>query len=102
MNRVAVIFHRLGPYHWARLSAAATHVDVWAVELSADTSEYAWDKVEAPAPFQRRTLFTEQDSRKASSRELLRRVALALRDIRPDVVAIPGWSDNGAMAALWW
>ena len=44
-ERVAVIFHRFGPYHVARLAAAARVFDLLAVEEAAESSEYAWDAV---------------------------------------------------------
>lgn len=99
---VAVIFHRFGPYHWARLAAAARTMPIAAVELSAETADYAWERMCEPAPFPRMTVFPEGDNRLASAREIRRRVAAALDKCRPVALAIPGWSDKGALAALEW
>ena len=48
--RLAVLFHRFGPYHVARLRAAAKHGagEILAVELCGSTAEYAWDAVPTP------------------------------------------------------
>lgn len=100
--RVAIIFHRLGPYHCARLEAAAKHFAVTAIELSAETAEYDWAKVHGAKGYTRVTLFPDGDSRAAAPLELQKRLNAALDQSRPDVVAIPGWSDRGAFAALLW
>src|SRR6266581_9426024 len=100
--RVAVVFHRLGPYDVARLTAAAVQVEVTAIELSAETREYAWDTVSTGDKFRRVTLFPESDSRSASATEVARRLEQTLSSLRPDAVALPGWSDAGAFAGLRW
>jgi glycosyltransferase involved in cell wall biosynthesis len=99
---IVVIFHRLGPYHWARLQAASREYPLLAIELSAETSEYPWDKVEAEAGFKRVTLFLEGDSRNATPRELAKRLIACLETHPVKVVAIPGWSDKGGLTALQW
>ncbi len=99
---VCVIFHRLGPYHWTRLVAAAAQCPLVAIELSSETLEYAWDKIQAEAPFEHIILFPTSDSRDANVKELVRRLWAALDKYRPEIVLVPGWSDKGAMAALWW
>ena len=100
--KVAVIFHRLGPYHVARLAAAGRQMDLTAVELASQTSEYAWDPVDSGASFQRFTLFPDGDSRAAGSPEVRQRLHAALAAAKPSVVVVPGWSDAGALAALEW
>ena len=45
--KVAVLFDRFGPYHIARLEAAAKYVEVIPMEVSGETNEYQWDKVES-------------------------------------------------------
>ena len=64
--KVAVIFHRLGPYHVARLSAASEVCKITAIELAAITNEYAWNRVGGALKFHRLTVFPDRDSRKAS------------------------------------
>lgn len=99
--KVAVLFHRLGPYHWARLCAAASVFEILAVEQSAETFEYLWDKVESAGPFQRETLFSSTETSQGP-REIAGRLAPVLERFRPDAVAIPGWSARLALSALAW
>ncbi|TAK98852.1 MAG: glycosyltransferase [Verrucomicrobia bacterium] len=99
---VAVVFHRLGPYHVARLTAAAKVMRITAIELSAETREYAWIKVNTEGQLNRVTLFPEADSRAANSREVAARMEKILGETKPDAVALPGWSDGGALAGLQW
>ena len=42
--RISVVFDNLGPYHRARLQAAAEIADVLAVEVAASSEEYAWKR----------------------------------------------------------
>ena len=39
MKRIAVIFHRFGPYHYARLNAAGKDQEIVGIELSAQTAD---------------------------------------------------------------
>jgi 1,2-diacylglycerol 3-alpha-glucosyltransferase len=100
--RVAVIFHRLGPYHCARLEAAARQCDVTGIEIAAETQEYAWSPVEGAAGYSRITLFPSGDTRRMSAKQVSERVEDALQSSNPDAVAIPGWSDNAAIGGLRW
>jgi hypothetical protein len=53
---VAVLFHRIGPYHFARLAAAGARCELTAVELSAVDDTYAWSPVNGAPNFKRVTL----------------------------------------------
>ncbi len=97
---VAILFDRLGPYHAARLAAAARLLPVLAVELAAESAEYAWDKVEGAGAFERLTLFPA--ARPATGAETAARVVALLEERQPAAVAIPGWADALALAALGW
>jgi glycosyltransferase involved in cell wall biosynthesis len=100
--RIAVIFHRFGPYHCARLKTAARGCDLTAIEIAAETQEYAWSPVKGTENYSRLTLFPSGDTRTMSAKQISTRVENALRSCNPDAVAIPGWSDNAAVAALRW
>jgi len=100
--KIAVMFHRFGPYHFARLEAASRRCEIIGVEMAAETKEYDWEKVDGPSTFKRVTLFPDGDSRSASKDEIRTTVNQCLSAQRPDVVAIPGWSEKGALAALQW
>ena len=61
MIRLAVIWHRLGPYHHARLRAAAQRVELTAIEMSGEDNTNAWDKVTGSDGFRRLTIFAACD-----------------------------------------
>jgi glycosyltransferase involved in cell wall biosynthesis len=96
------MFDRLGPYHMARLSAAARRFPVTAIEVAAQSTAYAWDPVEEEAPFDRHTLFQNCASDEIPTGALKQRVRDVLNGVAPDVVAIPGWATPAALSALHW
>ena len=100
--RVAVLFHRLGPYHHARLQAAAQRMQLTAVEFSDVDRMYAWDRMEGARGFERVQLFSSEAVESLPTRRIRRRINETLEHIHPQVVAIPGWSDRCALAALEW
>lgn len=99
---VAVLFDRLGPYHRARLRAAAEKMTVSAIEIAGASAEYAWEEVETDDRLHRRTLFPNEDRQTIGRRRLARAVHATLNQRMPDVVAVPGWSHPGALVALRW
>lgn len=100
--RVAVIFHRLGPYHVARLRAGARLFEIIAIEQSAETAEYGWRKVATPESVERITLSTDECAHRREA-ESIDEITKALDSITPlRAVAIPGWSNLAALAALRW
>jgi 1,2-diacylglycerol 3-alpha-glucosyltransferase len=100
--KLVVIFHRFGPYHWARLEAASRRSQIVGIELGSETSEYGWSKIHEISSFERITLFPGSDSRSRPLAELTTVMRETLSRCQADAVAIPGWSDKGALAALAW
>jgi len=101
-RRMAVLFHRIGPYHFARLRASGKVAEVTAIEFSNRDSTYAWDPVPGQAGFERVTLFHDVAVETQSGRQVDLAVCKALSQVRPEVVAIPGWSHCCSLAALRW
>lgn len=99
--KVAIIFDNLGPYHCARLGAAAKLMKICVLEVHRTSNEYAWDRVDSGEAFERRTLY-QQGELARSNRELKSRLFESLNEERPDVIAIPGWSSGAASYALEW
>jgi 1,2-diacylglycerol 3-alpha-glucosyltransferase len=99
---IAVLFRSLGPYHCARIAAAARVLPVVAVEFSASDSSYAWTKFDANQAFERRTVFSGGDADSLPLVEYNRRLVAILDELRPGVLALPGWGDRGALLALRW
>ena len=99
---LAVIFDRIGPYHFARLRALGQAVPTTAIEITALDQTYGWDLVTGAEHFKRVTLFPAPEDSTKLNAEVSRRVRAALDQCRPAAVAVPGWSDPGALSALQW
>ncbi len=99
--RVAVIFDNFGPYHLARLSAAAQRCDIVAIETAGKSGEYAWDSGGLVEGVSRTTLLPGT-SGDYSARDIARAMEGALGALRPHVIAIPGWHDRAGLSALRW
>jgi len=98
--RVAVLFHRFGPYHLCRLNAAARQMQVVGIEFSGTDRTYAWSRPDEDAAFPRRVV---SDDIEAESRPaMIRKIGLALDEAAPDAVAVAGWSHPAALATLLW
>jgi 1,2-diacylglycerol 3-alpha-glucosyltransferase len=102
MPGLAIMFHRLGPYHLARCVAAGSRCDLTVIELSSVDETYAWSRVNGAPNFARVALFADEDVDRKRKSEIRRRVHTALAEADPQVVAIPGWSHPGALSALLW
>ena len=100
--RVAVVFWRLGPYHHARLNAAGQRMQVVGIESCGMENTNAWAKVEGAGSFQKVTLTERHVNSRLWRQELQRRMFQTLDDLKPQVVAIPGWSLVDALIALLW
>jgi hypothetical protein len=93
--KTAVIFDNLGPYHLARLQAAASQMELLAVQVAGKSVGYAWEangglKSAAGPEWKTVTLLEGGTSREIQERELENRMNKALNDFHPQVVFIPG------------
>jgi 1,2-diacylglycerol 3-alpha-glucosyltransferase len=95
---VAVVFHHIGPYHHARLNAAAGRLSVTGVEWSAKGYD-AWGAADAPARYTKVSLFPEATDRYPARAKLQQGFCSALEQVNPDVVAVNGWNNFGSLAA---
>ena len=100
--RAAVIFDNFGPYHLARLRAAADVTELLAVEVASGSAEYAWERETGISGLKVVTLLERGTSREISRRELSARLSRVLDEFQPQAVFIPGWSNRAAFAALSW
>lgn len=100
--KIAFLCDRLGPYHFARLNAANTHAEIIAIEFSAMDQTYKWDLIKTPCGFQRVTLFSDAPVNMQPVNAVVKRVNNVLSEIKPEVVAIPGWDALASFIALWW
>jgi glycosyltransferase involved in cell wall biosynthesis len=100
--RTAVLFHRFGPYHHARLRAAAARGEVVGIELSRVDRTYQWAPIAGAEGFRKITLFDDRDIAEISPRVISERMNDALGEASPSVIAIPGWGDASSLIALRW
>lgn len=99
---LAVLFHRLGPYHHARLTALSDLCSLVAVEFSTIDNTYAWDPVLTDNAYPIVSLFSDADIETKPIDAIAVRLQETLGKRRPQVVAIPGWSSPTSLAALAW
>jgi 1,2-diacylglycerol 3-alpha-glucosyltransferase len=95
---VAVVFHHIGPYHHARLNAAAEKLSVIGLEWSAKAYD-AWGAAESPARYHKVSLFPEATAHCPGNAELKRAFWATLEQMSPDVVAVNGWNNFGSLIA---
>jgi len=95
---VAVVFHHIGPYHHARLNAAADRVSVTGIEWSAKGYD-RWGAPDSPPRYQKVSLFSEATDYYPRKAELRRAFWSALEQANPEVVAVNGWNNFGSLAA---
>src|SRR5262245_5846634 len=95
---VAIVFHHIGPYHHARLNAAADRLSVKGFEWSAKAYD-AWGAADSPARYQKISLFSEATDHYPRKSELRRAFLWALEQANPDVVAVNGWNNFGSLIA---
>jgi 1,2-diacylglycerol 3-alpha-glucosyltransferase len=102
MNPVAIIFDNFGPYHLARLRAAADTCELLAIEVAGRSATYAWNASSDAEPFRRETLVEYGTSTGVKRGEIRRCLRAALERFNPAVVVVPGWASPAAWAAMQW
>ena len=95
---VAIVFHHIGPYHHARLNAAAGRLLATGIEWSARGYD-AWGAAETPACYQKVSLFAEATHAYPNATKLESAFSAALEQTKPDVVAVNGWNNFGSLIA---
>jgi len=95
---VAVVFHHVGPYHHARLNAAADRLAVTGIEWSAKGYD-SWGAADSPARYRKVSLFSEATDNHPGKAELWRAFWSTLEQANPDVVAVNGWNNFGSLIA---
>jgi 1,2-diacylglycerol 3-alpha-glucosyltransferase len=100
--KAAILFHRFGPYHYARLAAASRLFPLSAIQGCAQDLTYAWEKVHADGAFPLATLFSEGDACLQPPKSLSNRLERQLQLTGCEAIVIPGWSSRLALMALRW
>src|SRR5438132_3169717 len=95
---IAIVFHHIGPYHHARLNAAADRLSVTGIEWSAKAYD-AWGAGDTTARYEKISLFSEATDGHPGKAELRQAFCWALEQAKPDVVAVNCWNNFGSLAA---
>ena len=95
---VAVVFHHIGPYHHARLNAAADKLSVTGIEWSAKGYD-TWGEAATPARYHKVSLFPEATDVYPNKVDLRSAFSSALEQTKPDVLAVNGWNNFGSVIA---
>lgn len=106
---IKLILHwpRFGPYHLARLEKAAfrlreSAIQVIGLEIAVHDEIYSWHVGDQTKQIEYRVAFPDRYIEELSFIQIYRRVGALLRDIKPDVVAINGYSAVDSLAILLW
>ena len=101
---IVVFFSIYGPYIHARVGALSecSAMPVVGLEGGSSSGVYAWEPVSDTPGFEKQTLFPGASLEAQPSRQVFSRMMKTLGALSPAVVAIPGWSSAGSLAALLW
>lgn len=109
---IVVIFHNVGGYHAARLRSAQSAFQNrgWTLTVIQETDnahEHPWGNIEQEINFPLKTLLPIQEfpdirQRHPQSSLAAKLLPACLQEIKPDVLAIPGWGYPISRAALRW
>ena len=108
MPLLLIHFARFGPYHDARLRAAADVLgrsgwEVIGLETAGNDSTYAWEESEGSASGPRVvTAFPGRVHEEITAAECREGLPPLLDALQPDAVAIAGWASPDAQACLKW
>lgn len=95
---IGVVFHHIGPYHHARLNAAADKLSVIGIEWSAQGYD-AWGAAATPARYRKVSLFPDATDHYPDKAQLRPAFSSALEQTKPDVLAVNGWNNFGSLIA---
>ncbi len=97
--KIAILFDNFGPYHIARLEAAARVCQLLAIQVHERSRDYQWLPPALPSTISSVTLGPVGDD---CVRRGMSRLFQTLTDFSPNSVFIPGWSTRHSLAALNW
>lgn len=105
--RVAIHWPRFGPYHLARLRAAHRHlqaveIEVIGLETACRDNTYLWRTENGSGDFPRHVVFPQRSHADISMGVMWRRMTTQLNTLKPDAVAVNGYSLPDALAILAW
>ncbi|WP_271078024.1 glycosyltransferase [Aurantiacibacter sp. MUD61] len=104
MTRLAILTSQIGHYHDARYRGASEQIDDLVVIVGENEGGFAEFTVEASDGYSVERLFESSAAFMQGLAEgvLQERMDECLNRVRPDVIAIPGWSSPLSAAAIKW
>lgn len=107
VRRVCIHWPRFGPLQLNRLRAAhevlgAEEVEVVALETATTSANYAWRVERGATPFERVTVFQNEQYDEITPRRMHQGMIDALDRLQPDAVHIHSYSTPDARACLTW
>lgn len=105
--KIVAIFSSYGPYHIARMNAAAMSFlklnwNLVGIELSRNQVEYPWITDASSQQFPIISLFSDQYLETTNPLRLIYRLISALRSSQPDVILVAGYFRISMIFALLW
>jgi len=105
-RKLVVFFINFGPYHLARLHSLAAlaqsrGLEIWGIELCAGEATYSW-QTQKSVTFQWQTLFPDRFLHELPLPAQAGRTIACLEALRPEALAVAGYSLPFAWAALSW
>lgn len=104
---VAILFTNYGHYHLARIKSFYNSCDqvnwqVVGIELARLETQYPWEAPINNLPFSLITVNKEQELEKTQPLRLVQQLYSVLSQVKPDILAIAGYSDLAMLSALPW
>ncbi len=101
MIETAFLCDRMGPYHYARLSAAGRLLKITGIEFSALDHTNLWEPYD-DRECRRITLFADKPIIEQPFALVIKRVRSVLDGLKPQAVVVSGWDALVSLAALQW
>jgi len=99
--RIAILFDRFGPYHVARIRGAMRTASILAIEGAPHRSVYDWTPPELPDKLDYVAL-TTRTGEESDPAFVKARLEERVGCWKPDVIALPGWSNMITLCTLRW
>jgi len=107
MKRICIFFVNYGPYHLARVQATydlaqVCHYNIIGLELARNEVEYSWITETSELKFPLYSVIKDKVLQEIPQAKTLYKLTLVLNSLKPDVIAISGYSHPAMLLALGW
>lgn len=94
MDIVLLALHRIGPYHHARFSAVAPHLELHVLETRPQSAEYLWDFEPSKLYFMYQIGGQPSPEADPPLATLRQQLMVLLDQIQPQAIVTVGWADR--------